>query len=448
MNNLGIALGAYTDETNRQREQQRADAADQRQQQQFDLQMQEAERVKGIRSQRESMVQKLKGYDAALQNWQDPNNFAQLQQAAKEYKLGELGRVGNTVGLFKGSEQGVPQFEPFDPNTYRAQIQSMLLDQMMYADADQLPAYLQGQQKAAYERQKDDRTFAQGDRRLAQGDSQLEISGRQVDNTYQLGLGNLAVAQQNAATSRMQYSQPKFVTDGSGQVLALSPDGRSVLGAYGSPRPAGGGGVAGQFNLTDEQANVLNKALQARRVAAQLKQTNPEASRIYDMEAVRLVETLPAKVQLEVTNGLGAVATDAVGDWDRPVKVKRATDQGEIEMTVPLRVADPEGYARYLREQQAARLMPEPGSSFFGDRAVAEPQNAAAEQPALNVDEQREMRRLKAIAELEELRRRTGNPEAGRGLPAIVPSVTPPSINFNDLQGRTNGPLNNYGAGR
>ena len=117
-------------------------------------------------------------------------------------------------------------------------------------------------------------------------------------------------------------------------------------------------------------------------------------------------------------------------------------------MTVPLRVADPEGYARHLREQQAARLMPEPGSSFFGDRAVAEPQNAAAEQPALNVDEQREMRRLKALAELEELRRRTGNPEAGRGLPTIVPSVTLPSINFNDLQGRTNGPLNNYGAGR
>ena len=45
MNNLGIALGAYTQEMNRQREQQRADAADQRQQQQFDLQMQDAERV-------------------------------------------------------------------------------------------------------------------------------------------------------------------------------------------------------------------------------------------------------------------------------------------------------------------------------------------------------------------------------------------------------------------
>ena len=36
MNNLGIALGAYTNEMNRQREQQRADAADQRQQQQFE----------------------------------------------------------------------------------------------------------------------------------------------------------------------------------------------------------------------------------------------------------------------------------------------------------------------------------------------------------------------------------------------------------------------------
>ena len=82
MNNLGIALGAYTQEMNRQREQQRADAADQRQQQQFDLQMQEAERVKGIRSQRESEVQRLKQIRGALANPNDPANWTVLQQAA------------------------------------------------------------------------------------------------------------------------------------------------------------------------------------------------------------------------------------------------------------------------------------------------------------------------------------------------------------------------------
>ena len=85
MNNLGIALGAYTDEMNRQREQQRADAADQRQQQQFDLQMQEAERVKGIRSQRESEVQRLQQIRGALANPNDPTNWTVLQQAAKDY---------------------------------------------------------------------------------------------------------------------------------------------------------------------------------------------------------------------------------------------------------------------------------------------------------------------------------------------------------------------------
>ena len=111
MNNLGIALGAYTDETNRQREQQRADAADQRQQQQFDLQMQEAERAKGIRSQRESEVQRLQQIRGALANPNDPTNWTVLQQAAKDYGVGNIERMGNSVGVFAGGEQGVEKAE-------------------------------------------------------------------------------------------------------------------------------------------------------------------------------------------------------------------------------------------------------------------------------------------------------------------------------------------------
>ena len=158
MNNLGIALGAYTQEMNRQREQQRADAADQRQQQQFDLQMQEAERVKGIRSQRESMVNELKAYRAALDNPYDERNFALLRDGAKKHGYGDLTRMGGTLGVFTGGEQGVPQFKPLNPEDFKAQINSAMMDQLVYADADQVMPYLQNQANSA----KDERRWQAG----------------------------------------------------------------------------------------------------------------------------------------------------------------------------------------------------------------------------------------------------------------------------------------------
>jgi len=147
MNNLGIALGAYTQEMNRQREQQRADAADQRQQQQFDLQMQEAERVKGIRSQRESEVQRLKQIRGALANPNDPANWTVLQQAAKDYGIGNIERMGNSVGVFAGGEQGVPQFKPLDLGAYS----NAVMERLAFADAEQALPYLHGQATAAKE---------------------------------------------------------------------------------------------------------------------------------------------------------------------------------------------------------------------------------------------------------------------------------------------------------
>lgn len=401
MNNLGIALGAYTNEMNRQREQQRADAAEQRQQQQFDLQMQEAERVKGIRSQRESEVQRLQQIRGALANPNDPANWTVLQQAAKDYGVGNIERMGNSVGVFAGGEQGVPQFRPLDLGAYT----KLARERLAMLEPESAMAYMDSADARAYDEGWKNKTFGLEQRKLDTEERKLQA---------QIPLINAQAGYYN----RM-------------------------------PRAAGGGGGRGDpYGMSDEEAAALNQAIEYEEVAKQLVRTNPAAAQQYRLAAVEAMRSVRPRTQLAMRAKFGASPQEAVDDWDRPVKVKRATDQGEIEMNVPLRVADPEGYARYLREQQAAMFMPEPGSSFFGDRAVAEPQNAAAEQPALNVDEQREMRRLKAIAELEELRRRTGNPEAGRGLPTIVPSVTLPSINFNDLQVRTNGPLNNYGAGR
>ena len=131
MNNLGIALGAYTQEMNRQREQQRADAADQRQQQQFDLQMQGSRAGQGIRSQRESMVNELKAYRAALDK---PTRRAQLCAAARRGQEARLWRPyphGRDAGCFTGGEQGVPQFKPLNPEDFKAQINSAMMDQLI-----------------------------------------------------------------------------------------------------------------------------------------------------------------------------------------------------------------------------------------------------------------------------------------------------------------------------
>ena len=162
MNNLGIALGAYTQEMNRQREQQRADAADQRQQQQFDLQMQEAERVKGIRSQRESEVQRLQQIRGALANPNDPANWTVLQQAAKDYGVGNIERMGNSVGVFVGGEQGVPQFKPLDLGAYT----KIARERLAMLEPESAMAYMDSVDARAYDEGWKNKTFGLEQRKL------------------------------------------------------------------------------------------------------------------------------------------------------------------------------------------------------------------------------------------------------------------------------------------
>ncbi len=162
MNNLGIALGAYTNEMNRQREQQRADAADQRQQRQFDLQMQEAERVKGIRSQRESEVQRLQQIRGALANPNDPANWTVLQQAAKDYGVGNIERMGNAVGVFAGGEQGVPQFKPLDLGAYT----KLARERLAMLEPESAMAYMDSADARAYDEGWKNKTFGLEQRKL------------------------------------------------------------------------------------------------------------------------------------------------------------------------------------------------------------------------------------------------------------------------------------------
>lgn len=259
MNNLGIALGAYTNEMNRQREQQRADAADQRQQQQFDLQMQEAERVKGIRSQRESEVQRLQQIRGALANPNDPTNWTVLQQAAKDYGVGNIERMGNSVGVFAGGEQGVPQFKPLDLGAYS----NAVMERLAFADAEQALPYLQNQANSA----KDERRWQAGQLTEKQ---KLDMEERKLQ--AQIPLINAQAGYYN----RM-------------------------------PRAAGGGGGRGDpYGMSDEEAAALNQAIEYEEVAKQLARTNPDAAQLYRLAAVEAMRSVRPRTQLAMRAKFGA----------------------------------------------------------------------------------------------------------------------------------------------
>lgn len=259
MNNLGIALGAYTNEMNRQREQQRADAADQRQQQQFDLQMQEAERVKGIRSQRESEVQRLQQIRGALANPNDPTNWTVLQQAAKDYGVGNIERMGNSVGVFAGGEQGVPQFKPLDLGAYS----NAVMERLAFADAEQALPYLQNQANSA----KDERRWQAGQLTEKQ---KLDMEERKLQ--AQIPLINAQAGYYN----RM-------------------------------PRAAGGGGGRGDpYGMSDEEAAALNQAIEYEEVAKQLTRTNPAAAQQYRLAAVEAMRSVRPRTQLAMRAKFGA----------------------------------------------------------------------------------------------------------------------------------------------
>lgn len=259
MNNLGIALGAYTQEMNRQREQQRADAADQRQQQQFDLQMQEAERVKGIRSQRESEVQRLQQIRGALANPNDPANWTVLQQAAKDYGVGNIERMGNSVGVFAGGEQGVPQFKPLDLGAYT----KIARERLAMLEPESAMAYMDSVDARAYDEGWKNKTFGLEQRKLDTEERKLQA---------QIPLINAQAGYYN----RM-------------------------------PRAAGGGGGRSDpYGMSDEEAAALNQAIEYEEVAKQLTRTNPAAAQQYRLAAVEAMRSVRPRTQLAMRAKFGA----------------------------------------------------------------------------------------------------------------------------------------------
>lgn len=159
---------------------------------------------------------------------------------------------------------------------------------------------------------------------------------------------------------------------------------RAHAGLY-NRMPVGGGG--GGLNLTDAQATALNASMIYEEQAKQLAKTNPAAAQEYRNAAIRALESLPPKVQLAMHGKLGNAPQQPLETWDQLVEVKTTDPKTgtEIKRQVPLRVADPEGYKSYLKQQGTDRMF-EDQKGKAGVEAPSKPTTAGLVLKPLGTD--------------------------------------------------------------
>lgn len=329
--NLGVALGAGVDEYHRQQEESRKQTAEERAALQFKQQQEQYARQLKQQQAMDAVNAKYAGYREALKKGDysfadgligeyNANQGAWADGLTVQGQSTPQGKVLN----FVGQDGRVARSVPVNAQSLSQMLDDAHMTEMKYASPE-------GFQNAYYK----DRTHGLDLRK-----ANVEETKAKDAAAYQQGI---------LGWHNKQAERPQFMQDGTGRVLAISPDGK-LLGTYGSPRPVIGHGGGGGMNLTDEQASLLNQAMQYEEYAKQLAKTNPAAAQQYRNAAIRTLDGLPAKVQLGFRGKFGNAPQD-IDPWDMPVKVKKVDPKTgtEIESQVPMKVADPEGFAKYQR---------------------------------------------------------------------------------------------------
>lgn len=331
--NLGIALGSGVDEWHRQQEESRKQTAESRADTQFKQQQAQYERQFKQQQAMDAVNAKYAGYREALKKGDysfadgligeyNSNQGAWADGLTVQGQSTPQGKVLN----FVGQDGKVARSVPVNAQTLSQMLDDAHMTEMKYASPE-------GFQNAYYK----DRTHGLDMRKVG-----IEEKKATDAAAYQQGI---------LGWHNKQAERPQFMQDGTGRVLAISPDGK-LLGTYGSPRPVvgHGGGSGGGMGLTDEQASLLNQAMQYEEYAKQLSKSNPAAAQQYRNASIRALDGLPAKVQLGFRGKFGNAPQD-IDPWDMPVKMKKMDPKTgvEIESQVPMKVADPEGFAKYQR---------------------------------------------------------------------------------------------------
>ena len=339
--NLGIAMGAGVDEYHKQLDSNLKQTQEARAAEQFEWQKAQQERQRRIQGEQ----------DALMKEFADLDNYYKGAAGVADDQLGEYIKSGmdkyNNHPLYKNgmfanvtnvdgrpmivhgnmAKLGGVQMMPVDRKTLDEgynHMRSMLMERLAATD----PALYQ---------QRFDK-----DRDFGVKTEEVGLKRQEVADKGAYYRGSLEVDNKRA-------DRPTITQDGTGRVLAISPDGR-LLGTFGNPRPILGHGGGSGDRLTDEQASMLNQAMQYEEIAKQLGKSNPTAAQQYRNAAIRTMDGLPSRVQLQFRGKFGNPPQD-IDPWELPAKVKRVDPKtgAEIEAQVPMRVADPEGYAKYKR---------------------------------------------------------------------------------------------------
>lgn len=356
---LGVAMGAGVEEWNRQQQmaesKRRHDESMAMQQEQFGWQRDERARQRQTRDRAQQVYNDYRKGQQALADLSNPENAAYVAQALKQYGYGDYSVNNGQLGrIVQDAQQGASRFEPANMDALRRQIDTDYLSQLAGVDPMQFGQHLRGEREWGYKLGRD-----------AVKDDQF---GREIG------------VKEEANRITDAHRQGALALQGR-ELEMRAPLIQAQAAHYGQ---RGTGGTRG--DMTEEQYGVLNQALSLEEEAKQLAKVDPQRAQALRMEALKVVGSLPQKVQFGLRNKLGA-APQVVDPWEQLVQVETEGPMGVYKIAVPRREADPDGYARHQAAQVAQQQRQFLATAGDRNTAVGEiVRNAMAQLPPADAE--------------------------------------------------------------
>ena len=346
--NMGVALGAGVDEWHRQqaeaRAQQRAEQEQEQfgwQRQQYEQQRQQYEQQQALRAKKQAALDAFNAhqeYAAELDNIPDDKLGDYVQRGITQYNTNPYFKNGFFAKLTTVNGQPVVVHE--DGVTRKAEhlpLSRDMIRQGLGVMDGMLRRHLTSMTPEDY--------LAESDRQDARGLKIRELGVHERNAATNEGYRKDQIDARREEIERRK-NEVTYQQDGAGQLFALR-DGK-VVGTIGRPRPIQGGGGGGvDYSLSPAEQSKFADVL-ARYNAEQDPAKQAAIAREYQM-----LQSNALLMRGKVPNLPAAMFKGSPLDaWETPTKVKSIGKDGtEMERTIPLRLADPAGYAAAVRAQ-------------------------------------------------------------------------------------------------
>ena len=350
MSNLGIALGAGVDEWHRQQDESRRQEAAARQQEQFGWQRDQYQQQ---RAEYERRAAQQAQQDALLKAYNDHQEYAAGLDNVPDEKLGDY------------IQRGIDKYntDPHFSNNYFAH--ATVLDgkpvlvhgSLAAKNAEVIPITRDSVRQGLARmdgmlRQKLAATSPEGFAQYYDANVQSALKRDELGvhrMTAEATMRNAATQEQYRKDSveerrRAREEDVNYMQDGTGRVLGFRQG--KLIGTFGAARPVVGGGGA-DYSLTPQERAQFGDIM-ARYSAEKDPAKQAAIAREYQLAQSNAllgrgkVPNLPAPM----------FKGSPLDDWETPVKVKTVGKDGsEAERVVPMRLYDPDGYAKAKRAQ-------------------------------------------------------------------------------------------------